>query len=154
MLAGFSCTAPRWETKQDDMEKASLTEEEKKAIENEIFGQRGILRETPTMVARTCALMQDAVDLIPDEQKQSYIQALVQCPELVRTESEPLRFLRCERFNTWVRISSLDALSREKRQSFIGNSVRGFSTKTFLSLSCCLSITFRTLLAALCVTGK
>jgi hypothetical protein len=87
------------------MEKASLTEEEKKAIENDIFGQRAILRETPTMVARTCVLMQDAVDLIPDEQKQSYIRALAQCPELVRTESEPLRFLRCERFNAWVRIA-------------------------------------------------
>jgi hypothetical protein len=105
MPYAFSCTAPRWETKQDELEKASLTEEEKKAIENDIFGKRTSLQETPTMVARSCVLMQDAIDLIPDEHKQSYIQALVQCPELVRTESEPLRFLRCERFNTWVRIT-------------------------------------------------
>jgi hypothetical protein len=150
-VPGFSCTAPRWEAKQDDLERASLTEEEKKTIENEIFGQRGILRETPTMVVRTCALMQDAVDLIPDEQKQSYIRALVQCPELVRTESEPLRFLRCERFNAWVRIRSLDAL--EERQSFIGKYVGRLNSNVLLN-SRCLSITFRTLLAALCVTGR
>jgi hypothetical protein len=124
MLAGISCTAPRWETKQDDLEKASLTEEEKIKIENEICGQRGILRETPTMVTRTCALMQDAVDLIPDEQKQSYIRALAQCPNLVQTESEPLRFLRCERFNVWVRNISPVALWRSG-QSFTGNSIRG-----------------------------
>jgi hypothetical protein len=105
MPSALSCTAPRWDTRQNELEKASLTEEEKKAIENDIFGKRTILQETPEMVARSCVLMQDAVDLIPDEQKQSYIQALVQCPELVRTESEPLRFLRCEKFNAWVRIA-------------------------------------------------
>jgi hypothetical protein len=105
MIPLLSCTAPRWEDKQDEMEKVSLSEEEKKAIEDDIFGNRAITREAPAMVAQARTLIQDAIDLIPDEQKEAYFRALVQCPELVRSESEPLRFLRCEAFNAWVRMA-------------------------------------------------
>jgi hypothetical protein len=66
--------------------------------------------------------MQDVVDLIPDDQKRPHIRALFQLPELVRTESEPLRFLRCERFDA----NPLDDLE------VIGNSV--VRTQTFYRL--------------------
>jgi hypothetical protein len=86
------------------LDKASLTEEEKKVIENDIFGQRAILEFTK-MVARTCVLMHDAVDLI---HRQSYIRALAQCLDLVQIESDPLRFTRCERYDAFVRIDAVD----------------------------------------------
>jgi hypothetical protein len=40
-VTALSYTAPHWENKQNESEKASITEEEKKAIEKDIsFGQR------------------------------------------------------------------------------------------------------------------
>jgi hypothetical protein len=64
-----SCTAPRFDQKQEEEERAALNEGEKKVIEDEIFGKTVIPTETPEMVARACQELQNALELIPDTQK-------------------------------------------------------------------------------------
>jgi hypothetical protein len=59
------------------------------------------LDETDAM--RTLALqhLEDALGLVPVEDKLEYLEALRRSPHLVETESDPMRFLRCDGFNPW-----------------------------------------------------
>jgi hypothetical protein len=54
------------------------------------------------MIDRACQQLNDAIAIVPDEQMQAFLTAVRTCPHLVRTESEPVWFLRREGFNPWV----------------------------------------------------
>lgn len=44
----------------------------------------------------------DALALIPDSEKEAYLLAKSTAPKVVRTESDPMHFLRCDRFDPWA----------------------------------------------------
>jgi len=45
--------------------------------------------------------LKEALDVIPLDAKKDYVEAVRCAPQLVQTESQPLKFLRCEDFNPW-----------------------------------------------------
>lgn len=45
--------------------------------------------------------IRNAIGLIPDDKKRSYSKAAAQCPELVKTEADPLKFLKYCDGNCW-----------------------------------------------------
>lgn len=58
--------------------------------------------ETATLHRDSYAELEQALSMIPTEMKESFLKAIECCPKLVETESDPVRFLRRERFNPWA----------------------------------------------------
>jgi hypothetical protein len=98
--AAFSYTAPQFSVKQLECEKAFLSKDESYAIACETHGWNPILRETPEMRQRGLAQFEEALQGVSD--KREYLRAVELAPELVRIESDPLRFLRCENYDAWA----------------------------------------------------
>jgi len=46
--------------------------------------------------------LEEALQLIPDQEKAAYLEAVEKVPQLVQLESDPLRFLRREDYNAWA----------------------------------------------------
>lgn len=46
--------------------------------------------------------IQGALDMMPAEMKEEYLEAVQKCPSVVESESDPLMFLRREDFNAWA----------------------------------------------------
>jgi hypothetical protein len=98
--ATLSYTSPQISLGQLEGEKASLSEDEGYTIACEKHGWNPILRETPEMRQRGLAQFEEALQGVSD--KREYLRAIELAPELVRTESDPLRFLRCENYDAWA----------------------------------------------------
>jgi hypothetical protein len=98
----ISYTAPQFT--EDDMrqEEEKLSQEERLEIENDVTGNQAIRRETAQTVSEGRAELQRAVDTIEIKDKQAYLEALEHCPGVVRVESDPILFLRCENYNAQV----------------------------------------------------
>lgn len=96
-------TAPSVTEEDVKKERLSLSEEDLAKIDGDLTGSEAMLRETPSMIERGLLEMQAALDAVPTEEKQSYERAQSECPQLVATETDPLIFLRSERFDAKVR---------------------------------------------------
>lgn len=94
-----SYTAPQFTEEDLKRERESLSVEEREEIDAEVRGTRAILRETPKLIERGLIGMQRTLNEIPDHEKEGYLKALERCPDLVRTETDSLIFLRAERFD-------------------------------------------------------
>jgi len=94
-------TAPSLSSAYEEREKADLTPQEKDDIDNDIYGHSaiplGYIRDghvaDMSNLELPLELFEDALDKIPLQDKMVYERALVECPHLVRTESNPVRFL-------------------------------------------------------------
>jgi hypothetical protein len=98
----ISYTAPQFT--EDDMrrEEENLSQEERLEIENDVYGKQAIRRETAQTLSEGIAELQRALDTIDSKDKQVYLEALEHCPGVVRVESDPILFLRCENYNGQV----------------------------------------------------
>ena len=73
-----------------------------------------------TMVLeKTVLLLQKALHEIPDVEKQTYLEALERVPLLVKTESDPSRFLRCVKYDAGAAAHRLVSY-REVRKKIFG----------------------------------
>ena len=86
----------------DDLQKEmkSLSKEEANSIALQRKGLNELFNETDEMRERALDQIEEALEGIED--KEDYLRALKQCPELVKTESDPILFLRCEEFDVWA----------------------------------------------------
>jgi hypothetical protein len=98
--ASFSFTAPQFSVDQLQCENASLSKDATYTLTCEKHGYNPILRETPEMRQRGLAQFEEALQGVSD--KREYLRAVELAPELVRTESDPLRFLRCDNYDAWA----------------------------------------------------
>jgi hypothetical protein len=90
-------------TKEDErIEREALSEDEREMIRDEMYGDEKIMDETEAMVREGKVLLAEALETIPDAEKQVYIEALERAPQLVLSESDPARFLRCEKYDAWA----------------------------------------------------
>jgi hypothetical protein len=103
-MSTFSVTSPRTTEDDERRERESLTPEEVDEIEQDIQGTGFQFVETDEMRLQAIIQLDEAIGAIPDTDKVDYLRALELCPELVRTESESIRFLRSENYNPWVSI--------------------------------------------------
>ena len=102
-MSTFSITSPRFTEEDNQRELASLTPQELQAIEEDVCGSgTDPLNESEDMKVEGVVQLDEAIDLIPLNEKQAYARALEVCPELVKKESDPVAFLRADNFNSWV----------------------------------------------------
>jgi hypothetical protein len=102
MVFTMSATAPQFLPEQEKYERATLSPEEIAEIEEDI---NGIVKfkETEEMKQTGVLGLQKAMEAISNFEKWAYKEACEVAPELVEMESNPVSFLRCERYNAEVR---------------------------------------------------
>jgi hypothetical protein len=101
-MSAFTSSAPLVTTEDEIIEREKLTGDERQIIEDEVYGTEDIMPETETMLRKGTALMAQALQAIPDIDKQAYLEALERTPKLVQRESDPASFLRCEKYDYWA----------------------------------------------------
>jgi hypothetical protein len=68
---------------------------------------------------RARARLEEALDLIPDENKSAYMEARERAPHLVELESDPRRYLRNDGMDPWAAAKHL-VVYWEKRKEIFG----------------------------------
>jgi hypothetical protein len=74
--------------------------------------------EEQMMIQRARTHLSDVVLYMPVATKAAYLEALVQCPHLVESESNPETFLRFENFNYWSAAGRLVTYWRKRKEYF------------------------------------
>lgn len=100
-MSVLSITAPQFTSEDEQLERDNLTQEEMDAAVHDIYGT-GTLEETEEMRIRGPIELEAALQDIPMEEKEAYLEAVARVPEIVEAESNFLLFLRSEDFNVWV----------------------------------------------------
>ena len=106
-MQAFSFSAPRFTEEDEIRELAAMTDAEREEVRNDLYGTHSELEETDQLREVSLEEMQQALDEIQDDEKSGYLEACQICPELVRTESAPIRFLRSENYQPEVGILAL-----------------------------------------------
>jgi len=137
-MSNFPATVPRFTDEDDAKERASLTEDEIKKIQLDLFGelsskttvmrtqqrrqQQQQQQRNPSTVTVGIDVVDDVedyiVEKIPPEEKADYLEALERCPRVVENESPVLAFLKCEDFNAKAAAERLVRYWRERRFLF------------------------------------
>jgi hypothetical protein len=97
-MSVLSITAPLFTADDERLERETLTPEEIDAANQDILGTFSF-EETDEMKVHGPVELQKALDEIPHEEKEAYLEALERVPHLVQTESNPILFLRSENYN-------------------------------------------------------
>lgn len=104
MAQAFSFSAPRFTEEDEIRELAAMTDAEREEVRQDLYGTHTELEETDELRENSLEQMQQCLDGIPEGEKEVYLEACQVCPELVRTESAPIRFLRSENYQAEVRM--------------------------------------------------
>lgn len=102
MAQAFSFSAPRFTEEDEIRELAAMTDAEREEVRHDLYGTHVEVEETSELVETSLAQMQACLEEIPQEEKEVYLEACRVCPELVETESAPIRFLRSENYDPAV----------------------------------------------------
>ena len=87
----------------------------------------GSFIETAAMQAGGLQRLEDAINDLPNEEKQPYLTANACVPFLVQLESNPLKFLRFEKYNAWAAAKRLSGYWKMRLEIF--------GSRAFLPLS-------------------
>jgi hypothetical protein len=102
-MVAISLTAPKFTMEEVMAERAKLSEDERNDIYFDHVGWTAIPRKvTADVQRRGNEMMQESLEMIPPEEKVAYLRALDLCPDLVRDESNPDRFLRYAQYDVWA----------------------------------------------------
>jgi hypothetical protein len=93
----FSFSAPRFTEADERYELEHLTEEERLDAWRDVYGKSEPSEETREMLQHAQEAVEKALKRIPN--KQAYLAALEACPDVVKTESPAIRFLRSENYD-------------------------------------------------------
>jgi hypothetical protein len=63
--------------------------------------------ETNNVLQNRLCLLGEALEAIPDTEKLAYLKALERAPLVVKRETDPIAFLRCEDYDVWAAALSL-----------------------------------------------
>jgi hypothetical protein len=114
-VSSISGTAPQWNVQKEKEEIGSLSPEEREEIRRDIAGP-SFCSSCPCCGDFACSEtkcwvhhdMAQALERIPDAEKEAYLQALDQFPEfLMNQEAGPMLFLGKENYNPQVRMNML-----------------------------------------------
>ena len=109
-MPAFSFTAPHITPEQEREEKECLDDEIRQQIQAEMLGismnQQMVDQEQPFVATaaseEALERLEKVIEKFPLRQKKEFLEAVTMVPHLVQTESEPNRFLRCEKGNVEV----------------------------------------------------
>lgn len=74
--------------------------------------------ETSDIMAKGLSELEEALSLLPFEDKAELLQARDEIPELAEKEAPPIRFLRFENYNTWAAARRLAAYWKKRKELF------------------------------------
>jgi hypothetical protein len=118
-----------------------LSAAEKDEILCDIYGSADVpftITEEIQKEGRARARLEEALDLIPDENKYAYLEARERAPHLVELESDPRRYLRSDGMDPWAAAKHL-CTYWEKRKEIFGEKAflpMTLDGKGALSLNC------------------
>jgi hypothetical protein len=118
-----------------------LSAAEKDEILCDIYGSADVpftITKEIQKEGRARARLEEAIDVIPDENKSAYLEARERAPHLVELESDPSRYLRSDGMDPWAAAKHL-CLYWEKRKEFFGEKAflpMTLDGKGALSLNC------------------
>jgi hypothetical protein len=103
----FSFTAPHITPEEEKAELDSLTPETRQEVQNDLFGleEEDGTEETDEMIAQKLKELEEVIEKTAAPYKTDYLDAQERAPHLVETEANPLKFLRCAKYNSGVRQS-------------------------------------------------
>jgi hypothetical protein len=109
-MPAFSFTAPHVTPEQEREERENLSDARRREIHNDLFGfeqqqHRHAGKEVPEVSDSALDGIYEAIEKLPLQQKIEYLEARKHAPKLCQTESDPIMFLRCEKFDYEVRFS-------------------------------------------------
>ena len=102
-MSVISITAPQFTVDDERLEREMLTEEEYIASQHDIYGTDEFC-ETGDMLREGPVELERAIQEIPMEEKEAYLEASERVPEIVEAESNYIMFLRSENYNVWVSV--------------------------------------------------
>lgn len=78
------------------------------------------INKSPTTLPDSVVLehLNEAIQLLPQNEKEAYLEALNQAPYLIQKESNPLKFLRHENFNLWATSQRLVSYWKMRKEIF------------------------------------
>ncbi|KAL3915948.1 MAG: hypothetical protein SGARI_008072, partial [Bacillariaceae sp.] len=125
----FSFTAPHITPEEEQRERQNLTDEMKAELERDLYGGGGdsddatandivVEEEADEFLSEKLQEMEDELSRIPSNQLKDYTHAKKVCPELVTTESDPIKFLRCENYNAAAAAKRLQLYWKMRRKCF------------------------------------
>ena len=102
-MSALSMTAPQFTLEQLAEEHASLSEEEKNWVHNDVYGTNYptddafevTVNETTEFLAELTELTKEQMDALPEMKKAAYLEAVEKCPDEIEYVANPIRFLRC-----------------------------------------------------------
>jgi hypothetical protein len=98
-MSAFTFTAPIVTEEDEREERAALTDDERERLRKDVYGGEQLVTETEEMLQNGTRMIREALLAIPDEEKEAYLEALEIAPLLVERESDPVAFLRCEKYD-------------------------------------------------------
>ena len=98
-MSAFTFTAPIVTVEDERLELAALTDDERERLRKDVYGGEQLVTETEEMLKNGTRILCEALLAIPDEEKAAYLEALEIAPLLVERESDPVAFLRCEKYD-------------------------------------------------------
>lgn len=117
-MSSFSFTAPCITPEEERIERQGLTQAELEEIDRDLFGTDCDVGEDASLVADCIAAMHQVIEGMDDDEKDAYLTALEISPLLVETESNPIKFLRCEQFEPMKAAKRLMAYWKVRRSVF------------------------------------
>jgi hypothetical protein len=99
-MSAFTFTAPIVTPEEERAEREALSDEDLQRLQHDLYGGPGVVDEHDEQeLAGALALLQGAINRIHDNEKIAYMEALERAPDLVRTESDPVRMLCIENYD-------------------------------------------------------
>ena len=101
----FSFTAPIISPEEERREVESLSELVKQDYHNQLYGTEPEIEETDELLNDSLEKFYQCLDQRSDEEKREYLMAREdgRPPGLLLEEANPVKFLRCEKYNATVR---------------------------------------------------
>jgi len=102
MNFSLSYTAPVFTEEDEEREFADLETNEKQSFINNLYGQNAeelAVANGREITQQELDDFQKAIERIPVSDQTGYQMAMIRCPELLNTETDPKLFLRCEEYS-------------------------------------------------------
>jgi hypothetical protein len=123
-MYSFSLTAPRVTEDEDREEHEGLSLEEADAVERDLYGsadpatEKNGFVETESAQLRGRHELAEAVEMLTLPEKADYLRALSICPGVVEKETNPLYFLRFDRWDPWKAAKRITRYWEMRREAF------------------------------------
>ena len=138
-MPAFSFTAPQITPEEEQRERDNLTKDMKEEVEQDLFGVETETIETEEMIETQLELFHEALDQIPESEKKEYLMAKERAPKLFERDCDPVKFLRCEKYNPWVRMSCIRRSMRSLVTAVVSHLLVNSLVRLFLIAGGCKS---------------